>query len=177
MQRILTLLGCLTILLCLTACGKTAEVSAEASDAVISDPEEITFRDGKLYILFESASRRFQYGKLVGGSYNADAVTYTVCSAQENFLFYEGHGFAYVEKYTDGSWYPLVQQDSVSTGDFQWLSIPTEEVQGTISIQTEYGGRLEKGTYRLVAPCSLSADPDAADEASAVDLAAEFEIG
>ena len=31
--------------------------------------EEITFRDGKLYILFESASRRFQYGKLVGGSY------------------------------------------------------------------------------------------------------------
>ena len=43
--------------------------------------------------------------------------------------------------------------------------------------QTEYGGRLEKGTYRLVAPCSLSADADAADEASAVDLAAEFEIG
>ena len=156
MKRILTLLGCLTILLCLTACGKTAEVSAEASDAVISDPEEITFR-----VKF----------------CNADAVTYTVCSAQENFLFYEGHGFAYVEKYTDGSWYPLVQQDFVSTGDFQWLSIPTEEVQGTISIQTEYGGRLEKGTYRLVAPCSLSADPDAADEASAVDLAAEFEIG
>ena len=104
-------------------------------------------------------------------------MTYTVCSAQENFLFYEGHGFAYVEKYTDGSWYPLVRQALVSTGDFQWLSIPTEEVQGTISIQTEYGGRLEKGTYRLVAPCSLSADPDAADEASAVDLAAEFEIG
>ena len=48
---------------------------------------------------------------------------------------------------------------------------------GAISIQTEYGGRLEKGTYRLVAPCSLSADPDAAGEASAVDLAAEFEIG
>ncbi|CDC70795.1 MULTISPECIES: hypothetical protein [environmental samples] len=31
--------------------------------------EEITFADGKLYLLFESASRRFQYGKLVGGSY------------------------------------------------------------------------------------------------------------
>ena len=44
MKRILTLLGCLTILLCLTACGKTAEVSAEASDAVISNPAEITFQ-------------------------------------------------------------------------------------------------------------------------------------
>ena len=31
--------------------------------------EEITFADGKLHLHFESASRRFQYGKLVGGSY------------------------------------------------------------------------------------------------------------
>lgn len=31
--------------------------------------EETTFRDGQLYVLFESAARRFQYGKLVGGQY------------------------------------------------------------------------------------------------------------
>lgn len=40
--------------------------------AVLHTPpkaEEITFEDGKLYVLFESASLRFRYGKLVGGDY------------------------------------------------------------------------------------------------------------
>lgn len=31
--------------------------------------EETVFTEGRLYILFESASRRFQYGRLVGGDY------------------------------------------------------------------------------------------------------------
>ncbi len=31
--------------------------------------EETTFRDGELYVLFESAARRFRYGRLVGGQY------------------------------------------------------------------------------------------------------------
>ena len=40
--------------------------------AVLHTPpkaEEVTFEDGKLYVLFESASLRFRYGKLVGGDY------------------------------------------------------------------------------------------------------------
>ncbi len=31
--------------------------------------EEVTFGSGRLYVLFESASHRFRYGKLVGGEY------------------------------------------------------------------------------------------------------------
>ena len=58
-------------------------------------------------------------------------------------------------------------------------SIPTEERQETISINAEYGGKLEKGTYRLVAPCSLSATPPDNSELSdsseqTVDIATEF---
>ena len=155
MRRVLPLLGCLLAFFCLTACGKTAQVSDEVSDVTVSDYAEVTFQ--------------VKYC-------NADAVTYTVCSTRENFLFYEGHGFAYVEKYVDGSWHPLVQQPHDSTADFIWATIPTEETQETISIQYEYGGKLEKGTYRLLAPCSLSADPDAVSPDLKVYLAAEFEI-
>lgn len=160
MKRILTLLTCLFTVLFLTACGKTVEISAEASDITISDYEEISFK-----IKFCTP----------------DAVTYTVCSSKENFLFYEGHQFAYVEKYVDGGWYSLIEQSHDSTGEFRWDSIPTEERQETISINWEYGGKLEKGTYRLVAPCSLSATPPDDSERSdsaeqSVYLAAEFEI-
>ena len=160
MKRILTLLTCLLTVLCLTACGKTVEISTEASDITISDCEEISFE-----IKFCTP----------------DAVTYTLCSSKENFLFYEGHQFAYVQEYVDGSWYSLIQQPHDSTGDFRWESIPAEERWETISINTEYGGKLEKGTYRLVAPCSLSATPPDDSERSdsaerSVYLAAEFEI-
>ena len=160
MKRILTLLTCLFTVLCLTACGKTVEISTEASDITISDYEEISFRIK---------------------SCTPDAVTYTVCSSKENFLFYEGHQFAYVQKYVDGSWYSLVQQPQVSTANFIWDSISTEERQETISINAKYGGKLEKGTYRLVAPCSLSATPPDNSELSdsseqTVDIATEFEI-
>lgn len=160
MKRILTLLTYLFIVSCLTACGKTVEISTEASDITISDCEEISFE-----IKFCTP----------------DAVTYTVCSSKENFLFYEGHQFAYVQKYIDGSWYSLVPQSQVSTADFRWDSIPTEERQETISINAEYGGKLEKGTYRLVAPCSLSATPPDNLELSdsseqTVNIATEFEI-
>lgn len=160
MKRVLTLLTCLLTVLCLTACGKTVEISTEASGITISDCEEISFQ-----VKFCAP----------------DAVTYTVCSSKENFLFYEGHQFAYVQKYIDGSWYSLVRQPQVSTADFRWDSIPTEERQETISINTEYGGKLEKGTYRLVAPCSLSATPPDNSERSdsseqTVYIATEFEI-
>ena len=160
MKRILTLLTYLFIVSCLTACGKTVEISTEASDITISDCEEISFE-----IKFCTP----------------DAVTYTVCSSKENFLFYEGHQFAYVEKYVDGGWYSLIEQSHVSAGEFRWDSIPAEERQETISINWEYGGKLEKGTYRLVAPCSLSAMPPDDSERSdsaeqSVYLAAEFEI-
>ena len=160
MKRVLTLLTCLLTVLCLTACGKAVEISTEASDITISDCEEISFQ-----VKFCTP----------------DAVTYTVCSSKEKFLFYEGHQFAYVQKYIDGIWYSLVQQPQVSTADFKWYSIPTEERQETISIKTEYGGKLEKGTYRLVAPCSLSATPPDNSELSdrseqTVYIATEFEI-
>ena len=89
MKCILTLLTYLFIVSCLTACGKTVEISTEASDITISDCEEISFE-----IKFCTP----------------DAVTYTVCSSKENFLFYEGHQFAYVEKYVDGGWYSLIEQ-------------------------------------------------------------------
>ena len=160
MKRVLTLLTCLLTVLCLTACGKTVEISTEASGITISDCKEISFQVK---------------------SCTPGAVTYTVSSSKENFLFYEGHQFAYVQKYIDGSWYSLVRQPQVSTADFRWDSIPTEERQETISIKTEYGGKLEKGTYRLVAPCSLSATPPDNSDLSdcseqTVYIATEFEI-
>ena len=45
--------------------------SAAGTDILPLPPkaEEPMFHNGKLYILFESASYRFQYGKLVGGNY------------------------------------------------------------------------------------------------------------
>lgn len=160
MKRVLSMMLCLLAVVCLTACGKTVQLSTESSDIVISDYEEISFK-----IEFCTPN----------------AVTYTVCSSKEDFLFYEGHQFAYVQKYVDGSWYSLVQQPQVSTGDFKWCSIPIEEQQETISINAGYDGKLEKGTYRLVAECSLSAIPPDNSELSdsseqAVNIAAEFEI-
>ena len=147
---------CLMVGLCTTACGKTASVSDTPSEPVISDLEEISFQ-----VI----------------SCNPQAVTYTVGSSKENFLFYEGHGFAYIQKHVDGSWYSLVPQPQDSTGDFQWVSIPAEEQLTTIRTETEYGGKLETGTYRLVAPCSFSAaPPEDAEPGETVYLAAEFEI-
>lgn len=160
MRRVFFLSACLVVVLCLAACGKTVEISDTVSDIAISDYEEISFK--------------VKYC-------NSEAVTYTVCSSKENFLFYEGHQFACVQKYVDGAWYPLVAQPQTSTADFKWWSIPVEEQQETISITTGYGGKLEKGLYRLVAGCSLSAIPPSNSEqsdstAQAVYLAAEFEI-
>ena len=160
MKRILSQMVCLLAVICLTACGKTVEISTEASSIAISDYEEVSFK-----IKFCTP----------------DAVTYTVCSTKENFLFYEGHQFAYVQEYVDGSWYSLVRQPYVSSAEFRWDSIPTEERQETISINTEYGGKLEKGTYRLIAVCSLSSEPPDNAELSdsseqTIYIAAEFEI-
>lgn len=160
MKRVLSMVLCLLAAVCLTACGKTVQISTESSDIAISDYEEISFE-----IEFCTP----------------EAVTYTVCSSKEDFLFYEGHQFAYVQKYVDGSWYSLVQKPQVSTGDFKWCSIPVEEQRKTISINAEYDGKLEKGTYRLVAECSLSAIPPDNSELSdsseqTVNIAAEFEI-
>ena len=160
MRRVLFLSACLVVVLCLAACGKTVEISDTVSDVAISDYEEISFE---------------------GKSCNSKAVTYTVCSSKEDFMFYEGHQFARVQKYVDGNWHSLVAVPQNSTGVLKWCSIPNEEQQETISIATEYGGKLEKGLYRLVADCSLSAIPPGNSEQSdsdvqAVYLAAEFEI-
>ena len=160
MKRILFLLSCLAVVLCLTACGKTVEISDTISDITISDYEEISFAVKHC---------------------NSQAVTYTVCSSKEDFMFYEGHQFACVQKNVDGAWHPLVVQPQTSTADIKWCPIPVEEQQETISIPTGYGGKLEKGLYRLVAGCSLSAIPPGNSEqpdsaAQAVYLAAEFEI-
>lgn len=160
MKRILFLLSCLAVVLCLTACGKTVEISDTISDITISDYEEISFTVKHC---------------------NSQAVTYTVCSSKEDFMFYEGHQFARIQKYVDGNWHPLVAVPQNSTAVFKWCSIPIEEQQGTISITTEYGGKLEKGLYRLVADCSLSAIPPGDSEqsdsaAQSVCLVAEFEI-
>ena len=160
MRRILFLSACLVVVLCLAACGKTVEISDTASDIAISDYEEISFTVKHC---------------------NSQAVTYTVCSSKEDFMFYEGHQFACVQRHVDGAWYPLLAVPQNYTGVLKWCSIPIEEQQGTISITTEYGGKLEKGLYRLVADCSLSAIPPSDSEqsnssAQAVYLAAEFEI-
>lgn len=140
--------------MCLCSCGKTVESSNEASSVEISNYEEVSF---SIKIC------------------TPDAVTYTVCSTKERFLFYEGHQFAYVEKYIDDSWYPLVEQSRDSTGDFKGSSIPTEGKTETISINTLYGGKLENGTYRLVAPCYIS-EEDLYNLKNPVYIAAEFEI-
>lgn len=156
MKRISSLLPCLAIVLCVTACGGAVEISDTASDILISDYDEISFEVNHC---------------------TPDAVTYTVCSSKEDLLFYEGHSFAHIEKYVDGDWYDLVAQPQTSTGDFIWCPIPTEEQRVTISIDARYGGKLEAGTYRLVAPCSLSAaPPEDAELEQAVYLAAGFEI-
>ena len=156
MKRALHLLSVIiAAVLCLCSCGKTVESADEASSVTISDFEEISFSIKSCY---------------------KGAVTYTVCSTEEDFLFYEGHQFAYVEKRVGGSWYPLVRRPVNSTGDFQHASVPTEEKTETISIHSFYGGKLENGTYRLVAPCYLS-DEDLSNMENPVYLAAEFEIG
>lgn len=156
MKRVLALLACAALVLCTAACSKTAVVSDEISDITVSDYGEISF-------------------EVVSCSPNA--VTYTVCSSKKDFLFYEGHGFAYIQKCVDGNWYSLESRPQVSTGDFIWCAVPTEELRETISAETEYGGELEAGTYRLVAPCSLSAvPPENAEPEQAVYLAAEFQI-
>ena len=156
MKRVLSLLTCIVIVLCVAACGKAVEVSDTVSDIMISDYDEISFQ--------------VKYC-------NPEAVTYTVCSSKKDFLFYEGHEFAYIQKYADGDWHFLAAQPQVSTGDFKWCSIPTEEQQETISIDAQYGGKLEAGTYRLVASCSRSATPpENSEPEQSVYLAAEFEI-
>lgn len=154
MKRVLCLLHFIIIIMCLCSCGKMAEISDEASSVQISNFEEISFSIKSCY---------------------PNAVTYVVSSTEEGFLFYEGHQFAYVERYIDGSWYPLVQQPIVSTGDFKGASIPTEEETETISISTLYGGKLENGTYRLVVPCYIS-EEDLYSWKNQVYIAAEFEI-
>ena len=154
MKRTLYLLLFIVVSLCLCSCSKTVKNSDNVSSVEVSNFEEISF------------SIKFC---------NKDAVTYTVCSTEEDFLFYEGHSFAYVEKRIDGNWYPLARQSVDSSGDFKRASVPTEEKTETISIDTYYGGKLENGTYRLVAPCYLS-EEDLYNMENPVYLAAEFEI-
>lgn len=154
MKRTLYLLLFIVVSLCLCSCSKTVKNSDNVSSVEVSNFEEISF------------SIKFC---------NKDAVTYTVCSTEEDFLFYEGHSFAYVEKRIDGNWYPLARQSVDSTGDFKVATIPTEEKTETISIRTYYGGKLENGTYRLVAPCYHS-NEDLHSMENPVYLAAEFEI-
>lgn len=153
-KRVLRLLPFIVVVMRLCSCGKMAAISDEASSVEISNYEEISFSI-----------------KLC----NPNAVTYTVSSTEEGFLFYEGHQFAYVEKYIDGSWYQLLQQPIDSTGDFKGASIPTEEETETISINTLYGGKLENGTYRLVAPCYTS-EEDLRNWENPVYISAEFKI-
>jgi len=141
------------VVTCLCSCGKTAEISDIASSVKLSDYEEISF---------------------VVTLANPDAVTYTVCSSKEDFLFYEGHLFAYVEQYSNG-WYPLVMQEITSTGNLQCKSIPTSEMRETMSMKRFYGGKLEKGRYRLVAPCYTS-QQNLYEFQGPVYIAAEFEI-
>ena len=156
MKRILTCTVLFLCALCATACGKTVEVSDTISDITVSNCDEVSFA--------------VKYC-------DPEAVTYTVCSYKKDFLFYEGHEFASIQKYVDGNWYPLVSQPQDSTGDFIWCSIPTEEQLGTISITNSYGGKLEAGTYRLVASCSRSAiPPETSTLGETVYLAAEFTI-
>ena len=97
MKRIMVCIVLFSCALCATACGKTAEVSDTVSDIPGSNCDEISFS--------------VKYC-------DPEAVTYTVCSSKKDFLFYEGHKFASIQKYVDGNWYPLVSQPQDSTGDF-----------------------------------------------------------
>ena len=156
MKHVFPSLACLAVILGFTACGKTVKISDTVSDIAVSDYKEISFQ--------------VQYC-------DPDTVTYTVCSSKENFLFYEGHEFAYIQKYVNGDWRSLIEQPQVSSGEFRWCAVSTDEQQKTISVKAQYGGRLEAGAYRLVAPCSLSSVPPQNSELEQpIYFTAEFEI-
>jgi hypothetical protein len=154
MKRIMLLLLAVLAAIFLSACGKTASVSDEITDVEISSFDEITF--SVTYSI-------------------PDAVTYTVSSTEEGFLWYEGHQFAIVQKLTDNGWCSLEYLPRTTTGDFQGKFIPVEGFTETIGSEQSFGGKLDKGTYRLLACCYRSADDLFASE-SPVYIAAEFTI-